>query len=96
MDLSFAALGWLNRCAQAAGSDRFDETARRSRFYINTAAGHAHTPAELAIVTGLTTTLDALVVADAEARALLADSVSTIADACATEVTHLLESIEGV
>jgi hypothetical protein len=95
MDLSFAALGWLNRSAQAVGSDRFTETIHRSRFNIEKAAGHAATPAELAIITGLTASLDALIQADADARQLLSDSVTGIADACAAEMAQLLESTEG-
>ena len=95
MELSFAALGWLNRSAQAVGSDRFAETVHRSRFNIEKAAGHAATPAELAIIAGLTASLDALIQADADARQVLGDSVSGIADACAAEMAQLLESTEG-
>lgn len=95
MDL-FAALGWLCRSAQAVGSDRFAETARRSGFYLDKAASNAHTPAELAVITSLTASQDALILADADARELLANSVVGITDACATEVAQLLDNIEGV
>lgn len=40
--------------------------------------------------------MNALILADAEARELLANSVAAITDACATEVAQLLKSIEGV
>lgn len=76
MDLSFAALGWLNRAAQAAGSIRFTETARRARFYLVQAARHATTPAELAVITGLTASLEGLTKADADAKELLLESLS--------------------
>ena len=95
MELSFAALGWLNRSAQAVGSEKFVETVQRSRFNIGKAASYAATPAELAIITGLTTSLDTLIQADADARHVLGDSVSGIADACAAEVAQLLETTEG-
>ena len=95
MDLSFAALGWLYRSANAVGSDRFAETVHRSRFYLDKAAGHAATPAEAAVVTGLNASLDALIQADADARQLLADSVAAIADTCAAEIDQLLETTEG-
>ena len=39
-ELSFAALGYLSRAADAAGSDRFDETIVRARFYLAKAASH--------------------------------------------------------
>ena len=96
MDLSLAALNWLCRSAQAIGSDRFAETACRRSLDLVKAASHAHTPAEREIIAGLTASLDALILADAEARELFADSLAGIADACATEIAHLLESIEGV
>ena len=95
MELSFAALGWLNRSAQAVGSEKFVETVQRSRFNIGKAAGYAATPAELAIITGLTTSLDTLIQADADARHVLGDSVSGIPDACAAEIAQLLETAEG-
>lgn len=95
MEHSFAALGWLNRCAGAVGSDRFEETAHRTRFCLAKAAGHAATPAETAVVAGLAASLEAVIEADADARRLLAESVAGIADACAAETTHLLTTIEG-
>ena len=95
-DLSFASLGWLLRSAHAVGSERFDEAVRRSRFYLEKAAGHAATPAEAAVIDGLAASLDGLVRADADARQLLTESVAGIADACAMELTQFLETIEGV
>ena len=40
--------------------------------------------------------LEALIPADADARRLLDDSTTGIAEACATEVAHLLDTMEGV
>ena len=76
MDLSFAALGWLNRAAQAVGSPRFTEAVTRSRFYLERARGHAFTPAECALITGLASSLQGLIEADVEARRLLEESLS--------------------
>lgn len=76
MDLSFAALGWLNRAAQAVGSIRFAESMTRSRFYLERARGYARTPADTAIITGLASSLQGLIEADAEARRLLEESLS--------------------
>ena len=94
MDLSFAALGWINRAAGAAGADRFAESVRRARFYLGQASRHAWTPADRAVITGLAASLEAVILADAEARAVLGESVSGIADACAAEVDQLLETAE--
>lgn len=76
MDHSFAALGWLHRAAQAVGANRFTESTTRARFYLEKAAGHAVTPAEVAVITGLTSSLQGLNQANAEARALLEESLS--------------------
>ena len=76
MDLSFAALGWLNRAAQAVGAIRFTESIKRARFYLEKAASHAVTPAEVAVITGLTSSLQGLIQANADARALLEESLS--------------------
>ena len=95
-DLSFASLGWINRAAQAVGSDRFVETARRARFYIREATGHAITPAEAAVMEGLSATVDALDEADAEARALLGEAVSGLSEAFATDVVEYLQSADQV
>lgn len=92
VDLSFAALGWLHRASIAVGSDRFTETLHRSRFYLTQAAAHAATPAELAMIAGLSASLDGLIQADANARELLSDSVTGIADACAAEIEQLPKS----
>lgn len=95
LDLSFAALGWLHRSAIAVGSDRFEETVQRTRFYLSRAVRHALTPAETAVITGLATCVDGLIQADTAARHVLADSVTGIADACAAEVVQLLDATEG-
>lgn len=75
MDVTFAALGWLNRTAQAVGSERFAEAVTRSRFYLNRARKIAGTPAELAVITGLASSLPGLIEADAQARGLLEESL---------------------
>lgn len=92
MDLSFAALGWLHRAAAAVGSDRFVEALDRSRFYLGRCAGHATTPAERAVVDGLSAVVDGLVTANARSRVLLADSVSGMGAADATEFVELCEA----
>jgi hypothetical protein len=78
MELSFAALGWLNRAAQAVGSIRFTESIQRSRFNLERAKRHARTPAELAVIAGLASSLQRLIRADADARELLAASLSDL------------------
>ena len=95
LELSYNTLGWLLRCARAVGSDRFDETVHRVRFYLQKVAAHAGTPADTAVIDGMAASLAALIDADADARRLLADSVSGIADACADEVSRLLDTIDG-
>jgi len=75
-DRTFAALGWLNRAAQAVGGTRFTESIKRARFYLEKAAGQAVTPAEVAVITGLTSSLQGLIHANANARALLEESLS--------------------
>ena len=76
MELSFAALGWLARAAAAAGGIAFTEALQRARFNLKRAAGYAATPAEVAVITGLTSSLQGLIEADAEARKLLEESLS--------------------
>ena len=76
MELSFAALGWLARAAAAAGGIAFPEALQRARINLKRAAGYAGTPAEVAVVTGLTSSLQGLIEADAEARKLLEESLS--------------------
>ena len=78
MELSFAALGWLNRAAQAVGSIRFTESIQRSRFNLERAKDHARTPAELAVIAGLASSLQGLIRADADTRELLAASLSAL------------------
>ena len=75
MDVTFAALGWLNRTAQAVGSERFAEAMTRSRFYLDRARNIAATPAELAVITGLVASQQGLTEADAQARELLEQSL---------------------
>ena len=78
MELSFAALGWLHRAAQAVGSIRFTESIQRSRFNLERAKDHARTPAELAVIAGLASSLQGLIRADADTRELLAASLSAL------------------
>ena len=75
MDVTFAALGWLNRTAQAVGSERFAEAMTRSRFYLDRARTIAATPAELAVITGMAASQQGLIEADAQARELLEESL---------------------
>lgn len=91
-DSSFAALGWAYRAAQAVGSDRFAETVFRARFYCERASRAAGTPAEQALVAGLRVMLDELIVANAQGRVLLADSVSGMDAAEACEFVELCEA----
>lgn len=76
MELSFAALGWLARAADAAGTARFTESVQRARFNMTKAAGYAKTPAEVAVIAGLASSLEGLIQADADAREVLAASLS--------------------
>ena len=78
MEVTFAALGWLNRTAQAVGSERFAEAVTRSRFYLDRARNLAATPAELAVITGMASSLPGLIEADVQARELLEESLSDI------------------
>ena len=94
MSLSFAGLGWINRAARAVGSDRFDETVRRARFYIDEARAHALTPAEVAVIDGLSATADAVVRADADARVVLGESVSEMAETFAADVAQFLQTAD--
>lgn len=94
MDLSFAALGWLHRSAHAVGSGRFPEAVLRCRFYLEQAAAHAATPADFAVLRGLTASLEDLIEADADAQRLLEESVSGIIEACASDADRLLGTTE--
>lgn len=94
MDHSFAALGWLHRAAQAVGSPRFAESLGRARFYTVRAAIEASTPAEVSVVNGLIAAEEGLVEADADARRLLAESVSGMDAAEACEFVEMCESDE--
>lgn len=75
MELSFAALGWLARAANHAGGVEFTEAVQRARFNLKKAAGYAHTPAEVAVISGLASSLEGLIKADADARELLGASL---------------------
>ncbi len=95
LDLTYAVLGWSHRAAQAVGSERFAETISRASFYFARAAEYARTPGEDAIITGLEQMLHELVTANAQARVVLADSVSGMDAAEATEFVELIESGEN-
>lgn len=90
-DTSFATLGWLNRSAQAIGSDRFFEALERANFYLDRTLGHVRTPAERAVYNGLSEALGGLIEADRAARTVLKDSVSDINAADACEFVELCE-----
>jgi hypothetical protein len=94
MEFSFAALGWINRAAQAVGSDRFVETVHRARFNIDAAAAYAVTPADMAVLEGLSATLEAVIQADSEARALLGEAFSELAEAFTADVDQFLQTTD--
>lgn len=91
MEVSFAALGWLQRAGQAVGSARFVEAIRRAGFYLEKTAELAQTPGERAVVDGLEAAVDNLIAANAEARSLLARSC---ADMMVADVAEFIELIE--
>lgn len=91
MDTTFSALGWCHRAAKAVGSARFAETISRASFYARRAGQLAVTPGERAIQTGLLIALDELVIADAQGRAVLSQSVSGMSAAEATEFVEMIE-----
>ena len=88
MEHSFAALGWLQRAAQAVGSPRFSECLDRAAFYLDRAAARAHTPGEQAVLAGLWTALSGLADANAQARTLLGHGCE---DMVAAEAAELVE-----
>lgn len=92
MDLSFAALGWMFRLVEAVGSPRFGETLERTQFYLTRANGHASTPAERAVVRALFDGLGEVNRANLAAERLLAESVSGMGAADATEFVELCEA----
>lgn len=94
MDLSFAALGWINRTAQAVGSDRFPESLNRARFYLARAEEHAFTPAEQAVIDGMHHGIELIVDANAQARTTLAHSCMGMTAADMTEFVELIEALE--
>ena len=85
------ALGWLNRAAQAVGSPRFPETLRRATLSVDQAATHARAPGDLAVIAGLSLSLDELRRADSQGRILLGESVSGMNAAEACEFVEVLE-----
>lgn len=93
MELSFAALGWINRTAQAVGSDRFVESLNRSEFYLVRAEEHVFTPAEQTVIEGMRHSLELLVAVNARARTLLAESCSGMLAADAEEFVKLIEEL---
>lgn len=94
-DLSFSTLGWLNRAASAVGADRFFECLERAQFYLDRTAATAATPAERAVVAGLTLSLSALIDTDRVARKLLQASCSGMDAAEATEFVEMCEAAEN-
>ena len=92
MELSFAALGWLNRTAQAVGSDRFAESANRCRFYLARAEEHVFTPAEQSVIEGMRHALELLLADNARTRTLLAESCTGMLASDAAEFVELCES----
>ena len=94
MEHAFAALGWLQRAAQAVGSVRFAESLERAAFYLDKTAGHSHTPGEQAVLAGLWAALSNLTEANAEARALLAQGCSGMMVADVAEFVELIEDGE--
>lgn len=94
MDVSFAALGWLHRAAQAVGSDRFFEALDRAQFYLDRTAELAHTPAERAVWEGLQHILGELITADRAARTLLDASCAGMDAVVATEFVEMCEAAD--
>lgn len=92
MEHSFAALGWLQRAAQAVGSPRFPETLDRVAFYLDKTARHAHTPGERAVLAGLWAAVSNLADANAQARTLLGHGCE---DMVVAEAAELVERIEN-
>lgn len=95
MEHSFAALGWLQRAAQAVGSARFAESLDRAAFYLDKTAAHAHTPGEQAVLAGLWSALSNLTDADTQARTLLAHGCGGMAAADAAEMVERIENPEN-
>lgn len=91
MEHSFAALGWINRAAQAVGADRFFESLERAQFCLERTSAHAQTPAEKAIVYGLAEMMARQIAADREAREMLKDSCAGMNAADATEFIEMCE-----
>lgn len=94
MDVSFAALGWLHRAAQAVGSDRFFEALDRAQFYLDRTAELAQTPAERALLAGLLVTATGLRGEDRCARTLLDASCAGMDAVVATEFVEMCEAAD--
>lgn len=92
MDVSFACLGWLNRAAQAVGSERFFESLERAQFYLDRTQSCVSTPAERAVWQGLYEALGGLIDADRAARRTLAESCQEMAVADIAEFVELAEN----
>jgi hypothetical protein len=91
VDFTHAGLGWLIRAANAVGAPRFQELVDRAGFYLDKAFVVAQTPAERAVVDSLIQSGLALLEADGDARRVLAESVSGMSAADATEFVELIE-----
>jgi len=91
VDFTHAGLGWLLRAATAVGAPRFPELVDRAGFYLDKAFVIAQTPAERAVVDGLIRSGLALVESDGDARRVLAESVSGMSAADASEFVELIE-----
>jgi len=94
LDHTFSVLGWIHRATRAVGSERFAETISRAEFYFAQASQHARTPGDAALLIGLNVAIDELIAANAQARVLLADSVSGMDAAEATEFVELAEQAD--
>lgn len=90
-ECTLSATGWLLKLSASVGSSRFEETFSRARFYVDRARGHAATPAESALVDGLDSALSWIAESEADSRRLLADSVSGMSAADATEFVEMCE-----
>jgi hypothetical protein len=91
VDFTHAGLGWLLRAADAVGAPRFRELVDRAGFYLDKAFVAAQTPAERVVVDHLIRSSLALLNADADARRVLAESVSGMNAADASEFVELIE-----
>ncbi len=70
-ELTFNALGWLHRTTEAIGHPRFDESARRTQFYIDRVLVAAKTPGERKFATAISAALEGIIESDGDANGLL-------------------------